>query len=151
MAAIGILSASTILPFLNMYDGVPIQMIAIWRYQITVIYCIPISIFVWKKNKHLINYKEAFTWKTLSEIILGASFFTFGSFFLVYSSKYTLFSHAIVLANTGGVFIISLNLIYGIIVHRIEIIGIIVILLGVIVLILGKFVQQKVFKQPFIS
>ena len=138
MSAVAVLSASAILPLLNMYEGVPVSMIGIWRYQLTVAYCIPISIIVWKKNKHLINLNEAITLKTLSEIVIGASCFTCGSFLLIYSSRYTIFSHAISLANAGGVFIIALNLISQVQVHKIEIIGTIIVIFGVVILLFGK-------------
>jgi len=142
MAVIAVLSASTILPFVNMYEGVPAPTIAIWRYQLTVVYCIPISIIAWKNNYSKIKLKEALTWKTLLEVLSGAILFSFGSLLLINSSRYTLLSHSITLANAGGVFLVIFNLVRCLNVNRNEIIGTLIVIMGIIVLLLDSHSEK---------
>mmetsp|Transcript_4007 Transcript_4007/g.4637 ORF Transcript_4007/g.4637 Transcript_4007/m.4637 type:complete len:80 (-) Transcript_4007:503-742(-) len=53
----------------------------------------------------------------------------------VLSSDYTLVSHSILIANTGGILIVALNLIRAIPVHKLEIYGTIIVVVFVLLFI----------------
>lgn len=135
LAIIAIICSSSILGFVNLYEDVPIAMIGVWRYTLNFLYLTPVSIYLWRKNRSMLNYKEIFTWKTLMEITLAGVLYCSASTLSLAASRDTLYSHVIVICNSGGVLIIILNLILLIPVHKFEIIGTAAVALGIIILI----------------
>lgn len=123
LAVIAVICSSCIMPFVNLYEDVPLAMIGVWRYQLNFLYCIPITWYLWKKNKKSLDYSEIFTWTTLSEILIAASLTCIGSTISFVGSKETLVSHVTVLCNSGGVLLIIANIIMMITVNRFEIMG----------------------------
>jgi hypothetical protein len=97
--------------------------------------CIPISIYIWNKNKHTLDYAKIFTLTTFMEILTSTVLWTIASILFVKSSDYTLVSHSIILCNTGGVFIIILNLFRSIPVNKLEMIGTVIVVASSIVFI----------------
>jgi len=79
--------------------------------------------------------KKVFTWTTLSEIVLAATFFCIASVMFLMSSRKTLYSHTMTLANSGGIILILVNAIRLIPINRYEIIGTIVVVCGIFALI----------------
>ena len=96
---------------------------------------LPFAIYSWWKNKSDIEDSNVFSLKILGQLHLSAFLWLFGSIFYIASSDYTLVSHSILLANLAGVFIIILNLIRFIPVHRLEIFGTLIVVIFAIVFI----------------
>jgi len=77
--------------------------------------------------------KQIFTLKTFVELLASSFLWLFGSLLYIRSSDYTLVSHSVLLANSGGVLIIILNVIRLLPVHKLEIIGMIVVVIASII------------------
>ncbi|CAI2370412.1 unnamed protein product [Moneuplotes crassus] len=79
------------------------------------------------------DVKKIFTIGTCVEFLVSATLWTTASLLFIWSSEYTLVSHSGLFANFGGVFIVFLNLARSLPVHRLEIIGIIVVIIFAII------------------
>ncbi|CAI2370843.1 unnamed protein product [Moneuplotes crassus] len=131
MAVIAVLSCAVILPFMKLYYEVPASMVCFWRYFLTSVYCIPISLIIWKKKNSEIDYKEVYTLETLKELFLGGFCFALGFYFMVLSADYTLIMHTSAITNTGGILSVVISLIACTQIHRFEIYGTILVCIGV--------------------
>lgn len=116
-------------------------MIGVWRYQLTFLYCIPITWYLVKKTPKRNNGNEirplntAYTWTTFKEIVIAALFFWVASALFITSSRETIYSHTFSLANSGGIFMILMNIVRRVAVNRYEIAGTLVVIISIIILI----------------
>ncbi|CAI2373993.1 unnamed protein product [Moneuplotes crassus] len=133
LAVVSIICSSAILPSMNSYKGVSVAMMGLWRSQLSCIYCIPITWYLLRKLPKI--DAKVFTWTTVAEIVAGSTLFCCASTMFLFSSKFTLYSHTMVLANSGGVFLIIINVLRLLPVNRLEVIGTIAVIIGIISLI----------------
>jgi len=95
--------------------------------------CIPFSLYLLKTKKNM-DKSIIYTWETLFQLLFGNFAWMFASLIYIESSRYTLISHSILIINLAGVLIICLNLIRCIPVHKIEILGTIIVVFSSVIL-----------------
>ncbi|CAI2367282.1 unnamed protein product [Moneuplotes crassus] len=133
VAIIALLCTSSVVPLVDRYEGVPSILRIIWRFELTVLYGFPLSVYYWHKNRKNLDHAKIWTLRTATELFVSSLCFVVADVFFIWSSDYTLVSHSYLLANLGGVFIVLMNLIRFLPVHYLEIFGtIIVVFAGVL-------------------
>ena len=122
MAVIAVLGASSIVPFFDIYKGkfhilitdasidTTTEIRNLWRCQLLILTCIPTSYYLWNKHKSKLDRSEVFTLKTLGELIASSALLLGGACLYFKSSDYTIVSHTVLLANTGGVLIVIIHI-----------------------------------------
>ncbi|CAI2370168.1 unnamed protein product [Moneuplotes crassus] len=133
VAVIVLGGSASILPLVDEYKEVGVFLRTIWRWQLLVIYCFPCSLYYFYLKRDDMDVRKIFTVGTCVEFLASAILWTIASVLFVWSSEYTLVSHSGLLGNLGGVFIVFLNFVRCLPVHRLEIIGAIVMIIFAII------------------
>eukprot|EP00347_Sterkiella_histriomuscorum_P015110 403358284 len=77
----------------------------------------------------------------LDQLYLGSSFLLIQIGYII-SGQYTIMSHASILSNLGGVFIVVFRVLRGKSVHKLEYVGLVIAFVGTIVSVMDKEVQK---------
>ncbi|CAI2363469.1 unnamed protein product [Moneuplotes crassus] len=141
IAVIAITCTGAGLPLITMYNEVSVEIIGIWRVQMTLIYLIPVSFIILVRNK--IKLKQVLSKEYCGRIVIGATIYTFGTFLSIKGGRLTLMSHVATLSNSGGVFIVLVSIIMCMRVHKFEILGTILVVVGIIVLLFDKSSEKS--------
>ncbi|CAI2363360.1 unnamed protein product [Moneuplotes crassus] len=133
LTVLALCGGSSIIPFVDEYKGVDVVLRNIWRWQILVVYCLPCSVYFWYNSRKFIEVEKVFTRETWIELFVSALLWIFGSILYIWSSDFTLVSHSGLLGNLAGVFLVMVNIVRAVPVHRLEVYGTILVVISAII------------------
>ncbi|CAI2372694.1 unnamed protein product [Moneuplotes crassus] len=135
LACLALIGGSSAIPFINYYDETPTVLRLMWRNQIASLYGVPFSVYFLYQVWDTIKWSSVLSWGMLGEALACSFIRTFASILYVWSSSFTIVSHAVYLANLSGVFLVCVSLVRGKSTHRFEIVGSVIVVAAVLVLI----------------